>query len=110
MEYFSKIVAVADVFHAMSSNRSYRTEIPFYKVLTEMKEMVFGKLDPKISNLFIHRMMETAIGSEVLLSNKESGKIVFVYKDDPLHPLIQVGNHYIDLRIQSELHIEKVVG
>ena len=110
MDHFSKIVAVADVFHAMSTNRIYRTEIPFYKVLTEMKDMVFGKMDPKISNLFIHRMMETAIGSNVLLSNKEMGKIVFVFKDDPLRPLIKVRDSYVDLRARSELHIVKLVG
>src|SRR5690606_28020956 len=38
IDLFSRIVAVADIFHAMTSNRVYRTHSPFYEVLTEMEE------------------------------------------------------------------------
>lgn len=110
MDLFSKIVAVADVFHAMSTKRIYREEIPLYQVLEDMKRMAFGKMDPAITNLFIHRMMECAIGSEVLLSNHQTGKITFVFQEDPLRPLIRVKNEYIDLRKQSDVKIQKLVG
>jgi HD-GYP domain-containing protein (c-di-GMP phosphodiesterase class II) len=41
----SKIVAVADVFHAMISKRIYKNPVPFYKVLQEMSQNVYGTLD-----------------------------------------------------------------
>ena len=110
MSYLSKIVAVADVFHAMTSNRVYRGEIPFYKVLLQMKDDGFGKMDPFICNLFVHRMMEMSIGSEVLLSNQATGNIVLVFPDDPIHPLVQVDNQFFDLRQHSQLYIERLVG
>ncbi|WP_309118370.1 HD-GYP domain-containing protein [Paenibacillus sp.] len=110
MSYNSKIVAVADVFHAMTSNRVYRGEIPFYKVLLQMKEDAFGKMDPFICNLFVHRMMEMSIGSEVLLSNQATGNIVLVFPDDPIHPLVQVDNQFYDLRQHSQIYIERLVG
>jgi len=110
MSYFSKIVAVADVFHAMTTNRVYRGEIPFYKVLLQMKEDGFGKMDPFICNLFVHRMMEMSIGCEVLLTNQSTGSIVLVYPDDPIHPLVQVDGQFVDLRRNTQLKIERLVG
>jgi len=110
MTYFSKIVAVADVFHAMTSNRVYRGEIPFYKVLLQMKDDAFGVMDPFLCKLFVQRMMELAIGSEVVLSNQERGNIVMVYPDDPIRPLVQVQDRFFDLRQHTQIHIEKLVG
>jgi len=110
MSYFSKIVAVADVFHAMTSNRVYRGEIPFYKVLLQLKQDGFGKMDPFICNMFVQRMMEMSIGSEVLLSDQSTGSIVLVYPDDPINPLVQVGGKFYDLRQHSQIYIERLVG
>ncbi|MCI3922321.1 HD-GYP domain-containing protein [Paenibacillus sp. TRM 82003] len=110
MSDFSKIVAVADVFHAMTTNRVYRGEIPFYKVLLQMRGDGYGKMDPMICNLFVQRMMEMAIGSEVLLSDQSMGNIVLVYPDDPIHPLVQVEGRFVDLRRQSQIQIERLVG
>jgi putative nucleotidyltransferase with HDIG domain len=110
MSYFSKIVAVADVFHAMTSNRVYREEIPFYKVLLQMRADSYGKMDPAICNLFVLRMMEMSIGSEVILSDQSKGNIVLVFPDDPIHPLIQVNDKFYDMRQQSKLFIERLVG
>ena len=55
---FSKIVAIADIFHAMSSHRVYHEAIPFYEVIAQMKENVFGKLNPEILLVFLNKMME----------------------------------------------------
>ncbi|HZG87651.1 HD-GYP domain-containing protein [Paenibacillus sp.] len=110
MTYFSKIVAVADVFHAMTSNRVYRGEIPFYKVLMQMKDDAFGKMDPFLCNVFVRRMMEMSIGSEVVLSNDQRGSIVLIYPDDPVRPLVQVDGQFYDLRKHSQLKIEQLVG
>lgn len=110
MTYFSKIVAVADVFHAMTSNRVYRGEVPFYKVLMQMKDDAFGKLDPFLCSVFVRRMMEMSIGSEVVLSNELRGNIVLIYPDDPIRPLVQVEGQFYDLRKHTQLKIEQLVG
>lgn len=110
IQFFSKIVGVADIFHAMTSERVYKKAMPFYQVMQQMVEEGFGKLDPAICNLFVRRMMEMAIGGEVLLSNGETGKIVIVHSENPINPAVIVGDRYYDLRQHAELHIERLVG
>jgi HD-GYP domain-containing protein (c-di-GMP phosphodiesterase class II) len=54
-DILSKIVAVADVFHAMSSKRVYHDAIPYHQVLQKMQQDAFGKLDPIITTLFMEK-------------------------------------------------------
>ena len=109
IEPFSRIVAVADVFHAMTSARSYRAPSPFYEVLFQMEKDTFGVLDPAITRLFIEKIMNSLIGQTVLLTDESEGTILMVKPYDPLHPLVQVGNRYIDLGKNNSLLIKKIL-
>ncbi|MGD8190491.1 HD-GYP domain-containing protein [Brevibacillus ginsengisoli] len=110
IDFFSKIVAVADVFHAMTSHRVYKEAQPFFKVLQQMMADRFGKLDPVITHQFVQRMMEMAIGSQVILTDGQQGRITMIHQEDPISPLIQLGNKYLDLRKYPTIHIDQLVG
>lgn len=110
IDLFSRIVAVADVFHAMTSKRVYRDPSPFYQVLYQMSQDTFGVLDPKITNLFINKIMSSLIGDTVKLTDGNEGTIIMIHPNDPIHPLIQVENNYIDLRERTGLHIEQIIS
>lgn len=105
---YSKIVAVADVFHAMISNRAYKQGVPFYKVLHDMSEKAFGLLEPQALFSFVNRIMEMLINCRVTLSNGNTGKIISIHKDDPLRPLVKVGSMYIDLKKVEQLYIDRI--
>ena len=45
---FSQILAVSDVFHAMTSERIYRSKESPFKVIEMIKEEEFGKFDIKV--------------------------------------------------------------
>jgi len=109
IDLFSRIVAVADVFHAMSSKRVYRNPSPFYEVLFQMEADTFGVLDPAITRLFIERMMNNLIGSSVLLTDGSEGRVLMIHIHDPTHPLVQVGNDYIDLSKNQFLRIKQIL-
>ena len=109
IDLFSRIVAVADVFHAMTSQRIYRNASPFYDVLLQLEKDTFGALDPFITRLFIEKIMNSLIGSSVLLTDGSRGIIRMIPKNDPVHPLIQTDDTYMDLRKFSTLHIEKIL-
>lgn len=105
----AKIVAVADVFHAMSSDRIYREATPFYKVITKMNDDVFGMFDPKVMIIFLRQMMETLIGKRIQLSDGRVGTIIMNHPYNPLRSLVQLENkEFIDLRKEPHLQIEKV--
>lgn len=94
---FGKIVAIADVFHAMISKRSYKQALPFYQVLQEMDSQAYGKLDPALTLLFMDKLMQTLIGNRVVLSNGGEAKIICVKPDDPVHPIVESNGSFIDL-------------
>lgn len=110
IDIFSRIVAVADVFHAMSSNRIYQNQSPFYKVLSEMQRDMFHGLDPEITILFIEKTMNALIGNSVILTDGRLGTILMVHRNNPIQPLIRVGDEFIDLSKESSLQIEQIIS
>lgn len=52
--YEARILAVADVFDALSSDRPYRSGWPFEQVLQFIEDNSSTKFDPEIADAFIH--------------------------------------------------------
>jgi len=109
IDLYSRIVAVADVFHAMSSERVYRNASPFYTLLNELYQFAFGKLDAKIVRLFLDRLMQALVGNEVLLTDGRRAIIVMINSHDPIHPLVRVGDAFVDLS-KCSIQIEEVLA
>lgn len=105
----AKVVAVADVYSAMISQRVYRDKRDLLLVLKEMYEMSFEKLDPDIVHTFIRRMLPNFIGKKVELTNGETGTIVLMNITDYFRPLIQVEDRFIDLSQQRKYEISNVI-
>lgn len=107
--HFSKIVAIADVFHTMISKRVYKKAVPLYKVFEEIYQRAFGLFDPMIVRCFITNVMERMIGDQVLLSDGQVARIVMLHPDDLINPLVEVQGQYYDLR-KSDNKIEDFVS
>jgi HD-GYP domain-containing protein (c-di-GMP phosphodiesterase class II) len=105
----SKIIAVADVFHAMISKRVYKDPVPFYQVLQAMAGNAYGTLDPGTTFIFLKRIMDLMIGNNVILSNGWEGKIIMVSSGNPLQPLVEVNGRYIDLSKEQSLFVERII-
>ncbi len=110
IDLYSKIVAIADMFHAMLSRRAYQEPLTFYTALRQLQDHAFGKLDANITLLFLYKLMDSIIGRSVMLSDGSIGKILMVDRYDPLRILVQVKDQIIDLKMNHELNIEKVVN
>ncbi len=107
---FGRIVAVADVFHAMSSAKVYHDALPVYYVLNELQQGLFGHFDPSIVAVFMKKMMEFLIGVPVQLSNGQIGDIIWINPANPLRPLIKTeNNQFIDLNVNSPIFITVVL-
>ncbi|WP_258831318.1 HD-GYP domain-containing protein [Peribacillus frigoritolerans] len=97
----AKIVAIADVFHAMSSNRVYHQAMPFYKVIEQMNRDMFSKFNPEILMELVSRLMSTLVGKEVMLTNGRFGTIIMIDPYNPLKALLKTGTKIIDLRMEN---------
>ncbi|MGE5623490.1 MAG: HD-GYP domain-containing protein [Methanocella sp.] len=86
----SRIVAVADVFHAMTSERTYRHRRLDLAVLAQLRTDGFGLLDPVVVQTFLARMIPSSFGSRVRLSDGRIGRIAFISEQYPERPLIEM--------------------
>lgn len=108
MHPLAKIVAVADIYSAMISQRVYQKKQGLLQVLKELHRMSFGQLDPQITQVFIRHMLPNFIGKKALLSSGEIGTIIMNHPTDFFRPLIQAGEDFINLSETPGLDIEDV--
>ncbi|NEW05493.1 HD-GYP domain-containing protein [Paenibacillus sp. SYP-B3998] len=110
IDLFSKIVAVADIFHAMSSKRPYHEPMPFYEVIGEMRKGTFGELEPEIVSVFLDNITRHLIGNQVVLSDGRQGEVVYINPHDEGSPLIKVEREFIDLSKDRHIHIQTIIA
>ncbi len=76
LDLYSRIVALADQYDAMTSSRVYsRTPIPPDKTLSIMMEHAGTKLDPLLYKFFINMVGIYPIGTIVMLNTREIGLV-----------------------------------
>lgn len=108
---FSQIVAVADVFHAMTSERIHsKKHSPFSAI--ETMTGTFGKFSPKVLKVLVDSFMHIAKGMKVQLSNGKEGEIVFIEQSNPTKPLIKLDktDEIISLKYQHNVSIKDIIG
>jgi HD-GYP domain-containing protein (c-di-GMP phosphodiesterase class II) len=111
IDRLSKIIALADVYVAMTSERPYRPPFAFYEVIREIHEgIIQGRFDSLIGLTFLNRLMAAQIGSEVILSDDRKGKILLINPNYPTSPLIALDNEFIDLSKMDSVKIKEIVG
>jgi len=76
---YGRIVAIADVFDALSAKRSYKKPWPMDKILNFLKEMRGSQFDPKLIDIFFENVDEflhiyNTNTSKLKLLNKEREK------------------------------------
>ncbi len=108
VDYFSKIVAVADIFHAMSSKRPYHDPIPFNEIIGQMRKGTFGELDPVIVSVFLDNIVKRMIGQNVVLTDGRVGEVISLNPHDIETPLIKIADEFIDLSKRNELRIKEI--
>lgn len=106
MNLFSKIIAVADVFHAMTSERTYRKKQSLFKVLEMILHDDFGKFDIGVVKVLLSSFANFFIGSRVKLNNGFIAVIIFIDAGSETRPVIKVmeSEQIINLGIDRELY------
>lgn len=111
IDRLSKIVALADVYLAMISERPYRPAFAFYEVIDEIhKGIINNQFDSYIGLSFLNRLMSVQVGSDVILSDDRKGKIMLINPNYPTSPLVAIDNEFIDLSKTQTVKIKEVVG
>lgn len=106
----AKIIAIADTYHAMTSERLFRKKQSPFKVLELMQQDFFGKFDLTALNALSSGITNFSIGSKIKLSNGEHGEVLFIPDHSPTRPLIKMEqtDEIINLEENRQLFIEQL--
>lgn len=106
---YGRIIAIADVYSAMTANRIYRTKMSPFLVAKLILENSFGYLDPEMTRIFLNNISNFYVGTLVKLNDGRIGTVVMINKNEPYRPLIQVDDDYIDLSKDYNLQIDALI-
>ena len=111
MHLFSKIIAVADVFHAMTSERIYRKKQSPFKVIEMILHDSFGKFDIRVVRTLMEGIANFSVGSNVVLNNGIAAEIIFSDARSQIRPMVKVqgSEQIINLMTSPDLYIEEIV-
>ncbi len=107
---YAKIIAVCDVFDAMTSNRVYKGKDSPFLVAEHIAKNSFGVLDGRVATVFLNNISKFYIGNVVKLSTGEVGEIIYVHSQMPTRPVVRVDDKYIDLLVEKDILITDIVN
>ena len=110
IHFYAKIVAVADIYHAMTRERAYKKAESPYLVLEQILKESFGKLDPMIVQTFIQKTTELYTGTQIKLSNGRNGEIIFTDRSNPTRPMVQIEGKIVNLAMERDLYIQEIIS
>lgn len=106
---FAKIVAIADVYDAMTSSRSYRGALCPFDVVHIFETDGLRKFEPKFLLPFLEHIVNTYMNNDVILNNGVTGTVVMINQLYLSKPVVKTSNGFIDLSTEPELYIAKIV-
>lgn len=104
---YSKIVSIADAYDELTLTEEGARN-PF-SLIEEFEKNGISTYDPHYIMVFLSGIMDTYIGCDVLLSNDQVGRIIYVNRANMARPTVKCGEEYIDLSVHNELQILKFV-
>lgn len=107
---YARIVAVADLYDAMTSERAYqKSSSPFDVVQTLVQEM-FNKLDPEVCTTFLNNVRDYFVGNIVQLSDGRTAEVLYIAQFVGAKPILRTREgEFIDLEKRKDIKIASVV-
>lgn len=110
IEPFARIVAIADTYDAMTSDRVYRAALCPFDVIHMFEREGIVKFDVEFLLPFLEKAVQAYLNTEVKLSTNEVGKVIMINHNEYSKPVVQVGNEFYDLsKESSDIVIDKVL-
>ena len=87
---FAHIVALADVYDALTSDVTYRKAVPVYEALAIITKAAGTYFNPELVDHFAGNIAPYPIGSVVRLSNNHIGVVVDISHEAKTKPVVRV--------------------
>ncbi len=109
IDKYARIVAIADVYDAMTAARVYRGPLCPFRVIEIFESEGYQRYDAEYLLTFLSNVVNTYIQNRCRLSDGREGDIIFINKDKLSRPIVQCGNEYVNLSEQPELSIAELL-
>lgn len=87
---FGRIIAVADVYDALTSDRPYRKAVLPSNAVEYIMGSVMTRFDPEIVSVFVRKIAPYPIGTCVKLSNGAKGIVIENFEEYSMRPCIRI--------------------
>lgn len=94
---YTRIVAVADVYDAIISDRPYKKRKNPLNAFDFFVHQGAGLFDPRVFHALVSNMTGILIGSKVELSSGDTAKIMYISPTEPSRLVLKVNEKYMDL-------------
>lgn len=109
MGLYSRIISIADVYDAMTSDRVYKKRKPPFRAFEMFGSEGISIFDTDILRVFLSNINVYFIGAEVLLSDGRKGEIVYIPPNNLLQAIVKINNDYIEVSRGSGSYISEVI-
>ena len=109
IDKYARIVAIADVYDAMTAARVYRGPLCPFRVIEIFETEGYQKYDVEFLLIFLENVVNTYIQNRCRLSDGREGDIIFINKDKLSRPIVQCGSEYVNLMEHPDLTIETLL-
>jgi putative nucleotidyltransferase with HDIG domain len=107
---FAMIIAIADVYDAMTAARAYRAPLCAFQVISNFEQDGYQKYHTKYILTFLKQIATTYQSNRVVLSDGRGCKIVMLNQNDLSRPIVQFDDmSCLDLSTNRDLHITSVI-
>lgn len=109
---FASIVAIADVYDAMTSARAHRDPLCSFQVINQFEKDGLSKYNTKYILVFLDKIANTYSNSRVMLNNAKTGRVVYINKTNLSRPVVQMDSgDIINLAdaVNNELFIKSIL-
>lgn len=109
IEEFARIVAIADTYDAMTTDRPYRPAICPFDVIHMFEREDLVRYDVKFLLQFLEKAAHAYVNTKVKLSTGETGRVIMINRKELSKPVVKVGDKYYDLSTETSIRIQNII-
>lgn len=106
----AKILAIADVYDALTSERVYKDKSTPFEAIEEFHKMGLCLFDTQILEVFFKNIINYYVDAKVKTNYGEIGEIVYIPPHDITKPVIKLENSYVDLSKNNNIKIVEMIS
>lgn len=106
---YAKIIAVCDIYHALTSDRVYKDKDSPLRTADYLRQESFKSLDPYITQVFLNNISKFYVGNKVLISDGTTGIIVYIHPQNETKPIVKIDEKFVDFLKEQDVEILDII-